>query len=227
VPRDRAPVKAIARSKAPWPVSVRERALAGLPEEFGYSKVDLFLRAFRAAAKQFQTRSHRNRVVRPGGTQLIRRRVAKLLIRGRSAIEIALELGFSLRLIDRVLRRLKNPQKLMNKKKLKALATAKARVAQLEKSIAADLGRELANLPAQFGFETTAAFVSAVKAAALRRQGLPPVKRTRTKITAAIRKQIKVLVKARKSGAEIARKLGISTSSVQIAKRAMHLTRKP
>ena len=85
--------------------------------------------------------------------------------------------------------------------KIEALAAAKARVAKLEKSIASELNRELAGLPARFGFSDIKSFVGAVKAAASgkrgRRRGRPakavaPVKRRkRAKITDATRAEVK------------------------------------
>jgi hypothetical protein len=115
--------------------------------------------------------------------------------------------------------------------KIKALAAAKAQVAQLEQSIALGLTRELAALPAAFGFSDVGAFVRAVKAAAGWKRGRPAktprlVKhRKRAKITDAIRAKVKKLVEAGKTGSQIAKALKISLPSVQNVKKALGLVR--
>lgn len=71
--------------------------------------------------------------------------------------------------------------------KLKELEAARAKLATLEQSIADELNRELATLPARYGFASTSEFVSAVNAAAGgsgagtgrgRRPGRPPAAAT-------------------------------------------------
>ncbi len=119
---------------------------------------------------------------------------------------------------------------------IKALAAAKARVAQLEQSIAEKLNRELAELPAQFGFADVNSFAAAVLAAAkgASRRGRKAVapkqaakkRRKRTVITDATRAEVKKLVEAKKSGAEIAKAVGISLPSVQNIKKALGLVSK-
>lgn len=116
--------------------------------------------------------------------------------------------------------------------KLKALATAKAKVARLEQSIAAERTGELAALPRRYGFDNVAAFVAAVKAAAGKRRGrkpgvVTPVKRRkRAKITDAIRAKVKKLVDADKTAGEIAAATGISEASVANVKKVLGLTKK-
>jgi DNA-binding NarL/FixJ family response regulator len=125
--------------------------------------------------------------------------------------------------------------------KIKELEAAKAKVEELEQKIVAERATELAGLPASFGFETVAAFVKAVRAAA----GGKPVKRrkvrkaakkakkkqqkkkarTRAKITDETRAEVKKLVEAKKTGAEIAKSLGISLPSVQNIKKALGLVK--
>jgi len=127
--------------------------------------------------------------------------------------------------------------------KIKQLAAAKAKVNELEQKIAAERVSELAALPASFGFESVAAFVKAVRAAA----GRKPVKRrkarkarkaagkakkpakkktrTRAKITDATRADVKKMVEAKKTGAEIAKALGISLPSVQNIKKPLGLVK--
>ena len=125
--------------------------------------------------------------------------------------------------------------------KIKELEAAKAKVEELEQKIVAERAAELAGLPASFGFESVAAFVKAVRAAA----GGKPVKRrkvrkaakkskkkqpkkkarTRAKITDETRAEVKKLVEAKKTGAEIAKALGISLPSVQNIKKALGLVK--
>ena len=126
--------------------------------------------------------------------------------------------------------------------KIKELEAAKAKVEELEQKIVAERAAELAGLPASFGFESVAALVKAVRAAA----GGKPVKRrkvrkaakktkkkqtkkkktrTRAKITDETRAEVKKLVEAKKTGAEIAKALGISLPSVQNIKKALGLVK--
>jgi transposase len=114
---------------------------------------------------------------------------------------------------------------------IKALAAAKANFVQLEQSIASSLDRELAALPATYGFSDVGAFIRAVKAAGGRRRGRPakpPIETKRSKrirITDAIRARVKKLVMAGKSGSQIAKSVGISPPSVQNVKKALGLVR--
>lgn len=118
--------------------------------------------------------------------------------------------------------------------KVKELAASRAKIAELEKSIATDLSQELSSLPGKYGFDSVAAFIKAVKAAstgqpsARRGNGSAKLgrKRTRAKITDETRKSVKELVAQGKTGAEIAKTLGISLPSVQNIKKALGLVRK-
>ena len=117
--------------------------------------------------------------------------------------------------------------------KIAELNATKAKLTALEQSIAAEMSAELAALPARYGFENVAAFAAAVVAArgAKPRRGRPPAakppgkKRTRVKITDAMRSEVKKLAKAGKAGLEIARAVGISLASVQNIKKAAGITR--
>ena len=125
--------------------------------------------------------------------------------------------------------------------KIKELEAAKAKVEELEQKIVAERAAELAGLPASFGFESVAAFVKAVRAAAggkpvkrrkARKAAKKPAKkakkkktRTRAKITDETRAEVKKLVEAKKTGAEIAKALGISLPSVQNIKKALGLVK--
>ncbi len=118
--------------------------------------------------------------------------------------------------------------------KIQALAAAKAKAASLEKAIAAQLHKELSALPGQYGFDDVNAFVKAVKAAAGGKHGkkakaAPKAgkkRRARAVITDDTRAQVKKLVEAGKTGAEIAKAVGISLPSVHNIKKALGLVGK-
>lgn len=111
---------------------------------------------------------------------------------------------------------------------LKELETAKSKVAELEASVKAELHRELAALPARYGFGNVNAFTKAVKAAASGKAGRgrkAGKKRTRAVITDGIRAEVKKLAAAGKSGTEIAKAVKISLPSVQNIKKALGLVK--
>jgi hypothetical protein len=117
--------------------------------------------------------------------------------------------------------------------KIKTLAVTKARVAELEKSIAVELNRELAALPAKYGFDSLPAFFDAVKSASRgkgrslgKAKGAPSGKRRkRAVITAETKAKVKSLVENGKTGAEIAKQVGISLPSVQNIKKDLGLVK--
>lgn len=127
--------------------------------------------------------------------------------------------------------------------KIKELEAARAKLATLEQSIVDELNKELAGLPAKYGFASTDEFVQAVKAATGssgggrgRRRGRPAAgakagakaggkRRKRAVITDETRTQVKKLVDAGKTGAEIADALKISLPSVQNIKKALGLVK--
>ncbi len=120
-------------------------------------------------------------------------------------------------------------------KKLQELEATKAKIAGLEKAIAAELNKELAALPGQFGFDDVNAFIKAVKAAAGGKRGGgkkakgaagAKKRRKRAVITDATRAQVKKLVEAGKTGGEIAKAVGISLPSVHNIKKALGLVKK-
>ena len=120
--------------------------------------------------------------------------------------------------------------------KMKELQAARAKLASLEKAIADELKKELAGLPAKFGFDSAAAFIQAVRVATGGRKASGRVqagkkpksgkRRTRAVITDETRAQVKKLVDAGKTGGEIAATLKISLPSVQNIKKALGLVRK-
>jgi DNA-binding NarL/FixJ family response regulator len=125
--------------------------------------------------------------------------------------------------------------------KIKELEAARAKLANLEQSIADELNKELAGLPAKYGFESVGAFVQAVQGASDGRRGRRgrgpgrPAKsaaakpgrkrRKRAVITDETRAQVKKMVEGGKTGAEIAKALGISLPSVQNIKKASGLVK--
>ncbi|MES2695071.1 MAG: helix-turn-helix domain-containing protein [Verrucomicrobiota bacterium] len=121
--------------------------------------------------------------------------------------------------------------------RLKELETLRAKVSSLEQAISGDLDAELKALPAKMGFADADSFIAAVQAATGKRRGRKPGsknavkkvegKRTRSKITDDTRAEVKKMVEAEKTGAEIAKALKISLPSVQNIKKALGLVRKP
>jgi DNA invertase Pin-like site-specific DNA recombinase len=122
--------------------------------------------------------------------------------------------------------------------KIKKLEATKARLAALEKSVAAELTHELAALHRKYGFDSLASFFKAVRAAASGRGKTAkraPAKaarkaggrkrRRRAVITDATRAEVKKLSEAGRTGAEIARTVGISLPSVQNVKKALGLVK--
>lgn len=121
--------------------------------------------------------------------------------------------------------------------KLKELEALRAQVAALEESIRSERSHELASIPAQYGFESVAAFIKAVRAASGKRRGRKPGKQTsvatggkkrrkRAVVTDETRASVKNMVAESKTGREIAAALGISLPTVANIKRALGLTRK-
>lgn len=121
--------------------------------------------------------------------------------------------------------------------KLKELEAARAKLASLEEAVQAELKKELAALPQKYGFASADAFVDAVRTATgIRRRGPGrpagtgaaggKKRRHRAVITDETRATVKKLVEAGKTGAEIAKLVGISLPSVQNVKKALGLVKK-
>jgi hypothetical protein len=115
--------------------------------------------------------------------------------------------------------------------KIKLLQDTKAKVAKLEKAIAAQLSRELAALPRKYGFSSPQAFLKAFRSVA--GDAMVAVgskvggkRRKRAIITADTKAQVKALVIAGKTGGEIAKAIGISLPSVQNIKKELGLVKK-
>jgi hypothetical protein len=125
--------------------------------------------------------------------------------------------------------------------KIKELAAARAKLASLEQSIADQLNKELAALPAKYGYDSAASFIAAVRGASDGRRGRrrgpgrPPSaaktgggrkRRKRAVITDETRAQVKKMVQDGKTGSQIAKAVGVSLPSVQNIKKALGLVKK-
>jgi hypothetical protein len=121
--------------------------------------------------------------------------------------------------------------------KLHQLQELRAKVAALEESLAGTKRAELAGLPAKYGYASARDFVSAFLEASGKRRGqksgraAPATRagkkrRTRAKITDETRAMVKKMAGGGKTGAEIAKAVGISLPSVQNIKKALGLTKK-
>ena len=119
---------------------------------------------------------------------------------------------------------------------IKELETAKAKVAELEAMIVNQRRQALLDLPAQLGYGSIAELIKALKgidsAPKARRQpakaapaGEGKPRRTRTAITDEMRATVKQLITEGKSGAEIAKAVGISLPSVQNIKKQLGLVK--
>lgn len=125
----------------------------------------------------------------------------------------------------------------MVQNKIQELEEARAKLAALEQSIASELNKELASLPAKYGFSSTEDFISAVYAASGKRRGRKPGRpskksatggqktRKRAVITDETRAEVKKMAGDGKTGAEIAKALKISLPSVQNIKKALGLVK--
>jgi len=130
----------------------------------------------------------------------------------------------------------------MLSKQIQELAKAKALIAKLETEISQALPSELAALPAIYGFKSAKDFLKAFKAAVASgaskkakkagkkasAKAAAPSKakgRKRARITDEIKAQVKTLAQEGKSGAAIAKALGISLPSVQNIKKAAGLVK--
>ena len=134
--------------------------------------------------------------------------------------------------------------------KIKELEAARAKLASLEQTIASELNKELAALPAKYGFQSTADFLKAVAAATggggggngrrgrrgrkaaaapaakAAARGAGGKRKGRAVITDETRTQVKKMVNDGKTGGEIAKALDISLPSVQNIKKALGMVKK-
>lgn len=112
---------------------------------------------------------------------------------------------------------------------IRRLAQARATAAKLEQSFV----KELASLPKAYGFDSLKAFIAAVEASGSgkrsrikkTKKAYKPKTRKRAVITDSVRAKVKALLKAGKSGSQIAKAVGISLPSVQNIKKTFGLVK--
>jgi hypothetical protein len=114
--------------------------------------------------------------------------------------------------------------------KIKELEAARAKITKLEQEVASERTKQLKALPAQYGFDSVADFIKAVKSAAggkATRKGFTKAggRRKRAVITAETKNKVKSLTADGKTGAAIAMAVGISIPSVQNIKKELGLTK--
>jgi hypothetical protein len=118
---------------------------------------------------------------------------------------------------------------------VKELEAAKAKVAELQQSLDKELTEKLTRLPAEFGFSDLDSFIKALKSTAGPRPRKPRAKSAkkpkagksgkRARITPEVKAQVKALLGQDKTGAEIAKEIGISLPSVQNIKKELGLVK--
>lgn len=123
---------------------------------------------------------------------------------------------------------------------VKELEAARAKVAELESSLAKAQKQKLAGLPKEYGFDNLADFIKAIKSAGTgggrgRGRAAKPAaassssskkqRSKRARITPEVKEKVKAAVNAGKTGAEIAKEFGISVPSVQNIKKEFGLVK--
>ena len=115
----------------------------------------------------------------------------------------------------------------MPSNKLKEIAAYKAKIAALEKAVAAEQLKKLSGLHKEVGLASTADLIAALQGLKKSsRKSAPKRKGKRAKITAAIKAEVGKAVKAGKKGAEIASQFSISIPSIQNIKTELGLVKK-
>jgi DNA invertase Pin-like site-specific DNA recombinase len=116
---------------------------------------------------------------------------------------------------------------------IKELEAAKAKVVELESAIITERHQALITLPAQLGYSDVVELIAALREAH-RASKTPRIAKksavkegagSRAKITDEVRAEVKKLIEAGKSGAEIATAVGISLPSVQNIKKQLGLVK--
>ncbi len=119
----------------------------------------------------------------------------------------------------------------MGQNKLQELAKYQQKVAALEKELG-KAQRKLLALPGKFGFKSVGELIEALRAAEKGGGPAPKAKsakagrRKRAKITPEVKAKVKAMASDGKTGAEIARAVGISLPSVQNIKKELGLVKK-
>ena len=113
--------------------------------------------------------------------------------------------------------------------KLQELAKYQQKIAALEKELGKQQ-RKLLALPGKLGYKSVGALIAALQAVAggstTKGKVAAVAPRKRAKITPEIKAKVKSMVGAGKTGAEIAKALGISLPSVQNIKKELGLVQK-
>jgi hypothetical protein len=118
--------------------------------------------------------------------------------------------------------------------KIKLLAQLKSQAAKLEAALDAQRPAALAALPAEYGFDSLAAFIKALRQAATaapaakpgrKARVAKPAKRKRARVTDEIKAAVKAGLEAGKKAGTIAKEVGISPASVQALKKAFGFTK--
>jgi len=118
-------------------------------------------------------------------------------------------------------------------KKIQKLNAARAKVAALEHAIANERLKELATLPAKYGFGDVASFIKALKSAVgsakvgrgVAAASARPTGVKRKHITPEAKAKVAELLNEGKSGSEVAARVGISLPSVQKIKKELGLVK--
>lgn len=119
---------------------------------------------------------------------------------------------------------------------IKELEAARAKVAELENSLAKERMQKLAGLHREYGFDSLDSFIKALKRSgdsprrgrAAKPAAVAGGKKKRSKrarITPEVKEKVKAAVSAGKTGAEIAKEFGISVPSVQNIKKEFGLVK--
>ena len=116
----------------------------------------------------------------------------------------------------------------MASNKLKEIAAYKAKIAALEKEVAAEKRKKLTNLHKEVGLGSTAELIAELQNLKKSRssKSKPASSGKRARITPAIKEGVGKAVKAGKKGAEIAKQFGISIPSIQNIKTELGLVKK-
>jgi hypothetical protein len=118
--------------------------------------------------------------------------------------------------------------------KIQLLAQLKAQAAKLQAALDAQRPAALAALPAEYGFDSLAAFIKALRQAATaapaakrgrKGRAAKPAKRKRARVTEEIKAAVKTGLDAGKRAGAIAKEVGISLASVQALKKAFGFTK--
>lgn len=120
---------------------------------------------------------------------------------------------------------------------LKELAALRAKTAVLEAQVKSEQRALFSNLHKQYGFPDSESLIAAIREASGKRRGRKPRaaksaaptkssgRKARAQITDETRAEVKKLVEAGKTGAEIAKAVSISLPSVQNIKKALGLVK--